>query len=532
MRALFYLKIRTIINSIKQLKEKPSKLISALFYLGFLTFIFVVPSSNTQRNPLETIAGVEDFSLLVFSAILFLIMIFVNTIAWHTGTKRGVSIFTFPDTQFLFTAPLKPATILLYGMLSQVRTSLISTAFLLYQIPNLKRLNLSGNQIVGVFAIWFLLVFSNHIFTAFIYAISFQSEKRKTLVLSVVYGLITLTVVLFAFFAIREGSFFNGFLKFIETKLLYLIPGAGWAKGILDGLLFGFGWLNIVCFAAFLIAPIILLRLIYKIDFDYFEDALSMIQIAPGTDQQAEANQAALTKYFNRVKIRKTGLNHGYGESAIFYKQLREHRRSRPHLIGLSMLVLLLILGAMAVSTTGSPTMKNPLIFWGASAFMLFFFSFNSTTFRALNEHQFFTLPGKSSLKIIYASLLGILLAMQDLVPAYLFVIIYQKFNLLLLIVGLLLSGSLFMVFNTSQIIVFRIFGEIKSAFSTMVMITLSLVCSIPGIALIVIGGLGAFSNPAVWSYLLIAVGFMVNCLIGLLGVAVGKRYLEEGPIR
>ena len=196
------------------------------------------------------------------------------------------------------------------------------------------------------------------------------------------------------------------------------------------------------------------------------------------------------------------------------------------------MLTLLLVLGGMAVVLKNPEETNDPLLFWGISVIILFFSAFNSTTIKAFADDQFFTLPGNSILKVIYSGVLGIILVMLDLIPAYLFVIIYSGFNLLLLPIGILLSGSIFMVINSAQILTYRIFGEVKSAFSVMVLLTLSFVFCLPGAGMILAGGYFIVLHGTYWGYLLIAGGFLANCLLGLIGIFTGKKYLEEGPTR
>ncbi|NLJ71058.1 MAG: hypothetical protein GX328_06315 [Clostridiaceae bacterium] len=529
MQAFIYLKVRTIINWFKQLKEKPSRLISVLFYIGVLSVVFFIPKDNDVDAESEFLQS--DLSIYVISAVFFAILLILNAFTWHSGTKRGVSIFALPDTQFLFTAPFRPASILLYGMLNQLKTSLLSSIFLIYQIPNLSELSLSNIQIATIFAVWIMTIFSNHIISAFIYAISYKSEKHVKIVEIAIYAIPILCLLLGFFFVIKASDPLSGIIQFIQSKILYLVPGAGWAKGIADLALLGSNWLGIACLAVFILVPIILMRIIYKMDIDYYEDAMSMVQATPNSAEQQEIAQEAQRKAYAKYKVGKTGINKGFGENAIFYKQLCEYRRTRPRIVGFTMITLLLVLGGMAVISKNSES-SNPIFFWGISVIILFFSAFNSTTIRAFADDQFFTLPGNSILKIIYSSLLGIILAMFDLIPAYLFVIIYSGFNLILLPIGILLSGSIFMVINSAQILTYRIFGEVKSTFSLMVLFTFSLAFCLPGVGMILAGGYFIFSSGAYWGYLLIVGGFLANCLLGLIGIFTGKKYLEEGPTR
>lgn len=192
------------------------------------------------------------------------------------------------------------------------------------------------------------------------------------------------------------------------------------------------------------------------------------------------------------------------------------------------MITLFLVLGGMAVILKNSKETNNPLLYWGISVIILFFSAFNSTTIKAFADDQFFTLPGNSILKILYSGILGIILAMLDLIPAYLFVIIYSGFNLLLLPIGMVLSGSIFMVINSAQIMTYRIFGEIKSSFSIMILLTFSIVFCLPGVGMILAGSYFIISSGTYWGYLLIAAGLLVNCLLGLIGLFTGKNIWKK----
>ncbi|MGI6579289.1 MAG: putative ABC exporter domain-containing protein [Saccharofermentanales bacterium] len=529
MQAFVYLRVRTFINWVKQLKEKPSRLLSILFYIALLGMIFLIPKDDFSAEDFEFM-GSEN-SRYVISMVFFGILLIINAFSWNSGTKRGVSIFTLPDTQFLFTSPFKPASVLLYGMLNQLKTSLLSSVFLLYQIPTLSRLYLSNEQIVTLFAVWIFTIFSNHIISAFIYAISYKSDKYVNIVQIIIYAIPILSLLPGFFFILKEGDPLNALTQFVQSEILYLIPGAGWAKGVFDLALLGFNWLRIVCLAVFIIVPVILMRMIYIMEIDFYEDALSMVQATPNSPEQQEIVQEAQRKAYAKFKVTKTGINKGFGENTFFYKQLCEYRRTRPRIIGFTMITTLLVLGGMAVLLKNSES-NNPILFWGASVIILFFSAFNSTTLKAFADDQFFTLPGNSVLKIIYSGVLGILLAMFDQIPAYLFVIIYSGFNPLLLPTGILLSGSIFMVISSAQILTYRIFGEIKSVFSGMVLLTFSFVFCLPGAGMILAGGYFIASFGAFWGYLLIAGGFLANCALGLIGIFIGKKYLDEGPIR
>lgn len=160
--------------------------------------------------------------------------------------------------------------------------------------------------------------FFNHIISAFVYAISYKSDKHVRIVEIVIYAIPIFSLFSGFFFVIKESDVLNGLTQFIQSKLLYLIPGAGWAKGILDLALLGFNWLGVACLIVFILVPIILMRVIYRMNIDYYEDAMSMVQATPNSPEQQEIAQEAQRKAYTKFKVRKTGINKGFGENTIF----------------------------------------------------------------------------------------------------------------------------------------------------------------------------------------------------------------------
>lgn len=526
MKALLYLKYRTLINSIRQLKEKPSKLITVFVYLGvigIMIFNFGGDNSNVM-NP-----AASDFTLQIISLVFFAITLVISTISIHSGTKRGMSIFQLADSHILFAAPIKSATILIYGMLGQLQASILSSLFLLYQIPNLRRWGTTPKQIVLLFVIWTLLIFFGSIVSAFVYAISYESEAKKRLVLTVAYAVLAFVILFYLFLVYREKSFFNALKILLSSNVLYFVPFSGWAKGFLDLFLIGFSVLRLIMTILFFVAPVLLVVAIYRIPVDFYEDAVSMVQSNHlNQDDKKMIVEAEQKKAYSKIKIRDTGIHKGIGESTIFYRQWVEYKRTHKFFITATMLLLLLILGALAVSTGKIANPPGPIVYWGISAGILLFTSFDSSTLKSFNEYQFYLLPGKPILKVLYAGLFSLLKKIADVIPAYVFACLYAGFHVLLIPLGILMSFSLILIINTAQIVVFRIFGEVRSALSVMLLFGITSLFIIPGIALFILGGIQI--SQLFWlNYLFIFIGIVLNSCIGFLGLYIGKRYLAEG---
>ena len=129
MGAINYLLKRTTINSIKELRKHPLKLISYLAFLGIIIFAIFNggKGSNASLNN-----NIEIFNAIFLAAILFLI-----GTAIKGGIENGNSLFRMADVNFLFPAPIKAQKVLIYGFIKQIFASFIFAFFIIIQIPNI-----------------------------------------------------------------------------------------------------------------------------------------------------------------------------------------------------------------------------------------------------------------------------------------------------------------------------------------------------------------------------------------------------------
>ena len=131
MRPFIYLGWRTFINYIKSFKHKPSKAIPLIFYVIMIGLMFT--SLTFEGGDLE-----HDYSnpkYFIFGAtIILLIMILYNL---YSGISRKNFRYTMSDVNIIFTAPIKPQNVLLYGFIREISFILVFSFVFIYQIPNM-----------------------------------------------------------------------------------------------------------------------------------------------------------------------------------------------------------------------------------------------------------------------------------------------------------------------------------------------------------------------------------------------------------
>ena len=99
---------------------------------------------ETQKTPQEIAAiktYVEAGVMIVFLAILLWGM--------YSGSKDGTDIFQMADVNLLFTAPMKPQSVLMFRLSFQMVATVFASIYLVFQIPNLVvNMGLGASQLV------------------------------------------------------------------------------------------------------------------------------------------------------------------------------------------------------------------------------------------------------------------------------------------------------------------------------------------------------------------------------------------------
>ncbi len=176
MGSLSYIVRKSIKNYFKQLKNKPAKAILYILFITLLVFILIISPNSNSNNRIKD--GKEIFNAIVTIATLYAIFSAINA-----GTKNGKSLFRLSDVNFLFTAPIKPQRVLLYGFLKELYKSIMMLVLLLFQIPNLYNLfSISKNGAIAVVVGIFMLMFSYSTIAVLIYSIAAKKERYRNLI--------------------------------------------------------------------------------------------------------------------------------------------------------------------------------------------------------------------------------------------------------------------------------------------------------------------------------------------------------------
>ena len=97
----------------------------------------------------------EEIVELVVGGIILVVFVFQAI----SADKNGSKIFLPADVNLLFSSPMKPQSVLLFRLMTQLGTSILASVYLLFQLPNLVlNLGLSIWVALAMIATWCLTI--------------------------------------------------------------------------------------------------------------------------------------------------------------------------------------------------------------------------------------------------------------------------------------------------------------------------------------------------------------------------------------
>ena len=140
----------------------------------------------------------EDVALIkmwVEGAIGFMILV---VLLWgvYSGSKSGANIFQMADVNFLFTAPMKPQTVLMFRLSFQMLGAFAGSLYLLFQIPNLVvNLHLGVTAVIAMLVGYIMLLILQRLMVVLSYTVFSTHAQWKPYVLHIVVAIASVVLL-------------------------------------------------------------------------------------------------------------------------------------------------------------------------------------------------------------------------------------------------------------------------------------------------------------------------------------------------
>ncbi|MBQ3866068.1 MAG: hypothetical protein II776_04130 [Clostridia bacterium] len=389
-----------------------------------------VPVTEEEILPEEDLPGFlpegpdDKTALAVGELAVGAVVLIVLGLNVFTGEKSGSHIFTMADVNLLFPSPRKPQSVLLFKLGTRLFTYLLLTLYLLFQVPNLLNLGVPVPIIIALFPTWFFLLVFGQLLAVLIYTLTATRPAARKIVRPALYAILGIAAAGFILYTRLNGlGLWEAARLFFNSAVSRFIPVWGWIKAI-PFLIYEKNWLWLGLDAAGLIlTTALLVRFIWGLDADFYEDALGYAEELDRAAREAAENGkgfARLKKKEHKAETREARLA-GEGAAVFFHKSLAI--RFRAGLLGFfTKTGGLYLLLAAAGGAGGRFLLQTRSILPVALPLLLAVFirSFGNPILADVTKSFFLLIPDKTGAKVFWSHLGGTAGTLLDLLPAFL----------------------------------------------------------------------------------------------------------------
>lgn len=426
MKSLTYLLLMNLKNRILSLKKKPAMLILYILVLAFIVVMIMFSGSTSDSGAVTGQGDIRILYAIVVGVGLLFLYSFVST-----GISTGSTLFNMADVGLLFVSPVSSKKILIYGLIKQMGTTLISALFILYQVGNLKSsFGMELVNILHIFLIYAILVFFCQLLSIAIYIFTNGNQSRKQLVKGLFIAFILLILAGFYYQYTVKGDILLSLLGLMEFKPFHFLPILGWAVMFIQASVEGNLLYLLLPLAFFLASSIAIITLFTSGEADYYEDVLHSTEVNHEKLQKAKEGKGFTSNRKVKVKDAVIGLQKGKGHTAIFYKHLLELRRGSRFLF-FDTYTLLASAGAGILCYFMQESFSVYIVL-GILIYIQFFTTILGKLSIELTKQYIYLIPEKSIKKVIMASMTTLIKPCFDAVVIFTIVCIFSKTSPLL----------------------------------------------------------------------------------------------------
>ena len=273
-----------------------------------------VPLGETVLHLVELIAGAVVLALLVFEVI--------------SADKNGSRIFLPADVNLLFAAPMRPQSVLLFRLMTQLGMALLASIYLLFQLPNLMwNVGLGLWPSLAVVAAWGLTIMIGKLVQTLLYTVCSTHPGAKPYIRRAVYVVLALVAVGWFVFWKQSGEKpLAAAMQFFCAPTSRWIPVWGWLKGVVAFAAEGSTAGALACIGLSVLTAAVLLFIIRRVRADFYEDAMAKSEeMAELLDRAQRQKSGVVFKKRKKDRddgLRRDGLNRGAGAAMFFHKSL------------------------------------------------------------------------------------------------------------------------------------------------------------------------------------------------------------------
>lgn len=504
MNAFWYLLRRTVANTVKQSLKKPA--LTVLYAVLIIFMLFCLVMAGREGGVPETPQNLDVFAALALAVFALIVVMSV-----FQGLKQGTAIFSMPDVNFLFAAPLSPRKILLYGVLRKAGILVLASLCLVAQYSNIRiNFGLPAGTIGYLMLAYVLCGVCGQVFSADIYAWCAENPARRKRAERLVRRLGILLAMLMIVYGINaEKSVPETLRSFFGADWWNYVPVIGWSRAIVccgaageTGGVILYGVLMLLaCFCSVI--------WLMRANSDFFEDVLLSAENAYTVQTAAKEGRMASVGQVSERSRRTMRPLRGHGAAAFFYRALREKQRGSLWFLDAATLT------AIAAPVFGRAVGEMEAGLWPPllmAAYLLIFLGMNNSIAQELTHPYIYLAPAGSFRKLAAISLPAVIKYAVDAAIFAALCAVVLKCAPQTALFGGVVYWSIGVLFTAGVLIVQRLLGKLRTKILVVLLYMLILILlAAPGIVLAMtlesaLGGAWGYLLSAAWNLIAAAV--------------------------
>lgn len=516
MKPLIYVIGMKLKNTVKELAAKPLALILYLLALaGLISMIvmsFKIPVRSINRGSVDT-----------FNAIVTAVLLGVLYLGVDRGVEHGSSFFRMSDVNLIFTAPISPKKVLVYGFVNHLSSALLFIFFISFQIPNLKR-NFALEP-YGLLIIYIMLIVyfaTIQLGVIILYSFALQSPAVRGWIRNTLNAAAVLFLVGFLSKLLELKDVLKAAVAYLNSGVFNYMPLVGWFRTALMAAVTGIGpslWFNV---SYILLFWAVMTYVLYRANADYYEDVLT------ATENKEELLRARTKGKgqtgYEKSRLRKVSQSYrGSGAKAIFYRQVLELRKTGILFVNKNTFFIAAIGIASRYFFPGA-SMKTVLYF---SVYILFFIATQGKWIQELGKPYIYIIPASSFSKVFCATISDNLKNAVDGLALFSIAGFMFRADPLTVVLSAAAYTTFGAVYVYGDLLAQRFLGPAHSRNLKLLLKMLTILCVIlPGIIIHVIVG-AVFSSVPFIGYYSILILIVYNMLVSTLIIFLNRGIFD-----
>ena len=475
----------------------------------------------------ENAAGIVGLVITGIVLVMFLFNI------WRAD-KSGSQIFLMADVNLLFAAPMKPQSVLMFRLMSQIFLLVFAGVYLGFQIPNLVvNMGMSVVTALLIVAAWVMTIVYSQLLGVLVYTVTSTHTKLKRYISPFV--LVVIALIGGSFYLYKSTSGFGTFAAanaFFNGGFANWIPVVGWIKGMVVFSMEGNLGFAFACLGLLVVGIAVITFAVWQIKADFYEDAMA------GSMEREERMNAARNSRTGIGSVRKKERGDrvdrdglwGSGAQMFFTKSLYNRFRfgilkvfTKTSLFYIGLAVLFSAFLVFAVKT------RNFYIVGLGLCGLVFFRALGDPLSTDMEKTYFTMIPASSYAKVFWSALGGTVNCALDLLPALVISAVFLRASVATVIGIYLLAVVL--DFYVSQVLLFidlilptSLAKEAKQAITILFITILFIYFGLmPPAAVIAIVGIFFSLTAAIY------VAAVVMAMVGAVFYALSPLILDRG---